>query len=83
MAEKRDVDICEMFQDGTAIDEAIEEAGRQAVLHHQMTGVPLVYWQDGKVVHIDPFTGQVVDPPKDDLETKSKYRPVPYYLHAL
>jgi len=81
MGNKRDVDICEVMRDGTAIEEAMQEAGRQAIIHHQMTGVPLVYWRDGKVVHVDPFTKEVVDP--KDPAVIAKQRPVPYYLHAL
>ena len=75
------VDINEIFRIGTPILEAMQEAGRQAVIHHQMTGVPLVYWRDGKVVHVDPFTKEVVDP--NDPAVIAKQRPVPYYLHGL
>lgn len=76
-----EVDVCEMLRQGTQLDTAFAEVGRQAVIHHQMTGVPLVEWRDGKVVHVDPFTGEEVDP--NDPAVQAKIRPVPYYLHAL
>lgn len=78
---KREVDICAMMRDGTTIKEAFEQAHQDAVLQHQKTRVPLVYWRDGKVVHVDPFTGEDVDP--NDPEVIAKIRPIPYYLHAL
>ena len=56
------VDIEEICLDGTAIDDAVERAGRQARLKHKQLGVPLVVWQDGQIVHIPPEE-IVVDPP--------------------
>ena len=73
-----EVDIGEMFRLGTPIIEAFEEAARDAVVQHQMTGVPLVYWRDGKVIHVDPFTGAEVDP--NDPAVLAKIRPMPYAL---
>jgi hypothetical protein len=75
------VDICAVIRDGTSIENALKEARSDAISHHQMTGVPLVEWRDGKVVHVDPFTGEEVDP--NDPAVIAKQRPVPYYLHAL
>jgi hypothetical protein len=50
-------DISRIFDEGTAIDEAMNRAARQAVLRHKQLGLPLVGWRDGKVVlipHDDP-----------------------------
>ena len=33
-----------------AIEQAMREAAREAVLRHQQAGQPLVVWRDGKVV---------------------------------
>ena len=75
------VDIAEQFRLVTPIIEALEEAGQDAIIHHQMTRNPLVYWRDGKVVHVDPFTGAEVDP--NDPEILARIRPIPFHLHAL
>jgi hypothetical protein len=38
------------FERGTPIDEAFEEAFREAVLQHKRAGQPLVFWKDGKSI---------------------------------
>ena len=43
------VDINAMFEDGTAIDEAMNEAVREAVRQHRLAALPLVVWRNGKV----------------------------------
>jgi hypothetical protein len=48
------VDIDRICREGTLIDEAVEMAARDARLLHKRMGVPLVVWQDGKVVEIPP-----------------------------
>lgn len=32
----------------------MQRAGREAIRRHKRGGVPLVVWQDGRVVHIPP-----------------------------
>lgn len=54
MTEKPVVDIGEAFEQGTPIDEAMEEAYWLAVERHRHAGLPLVVWQDGRVVEIPP-----------------------------
>lgn len=49
-----DVDIQDAFERGTPIDEAIKQAGRDAVLAHKRAGVPLVVWRDGRVQYVSP-----------------------------
>ena len=63
MIERLPVDIEQLFDEGTAVDEAIAEAGRDARLKHKQLGVPLVVWRDGQVVLIPPDE-IVVDPPE-------------------
>lgn len=46
------IDIEQAFEEGTLIDEAMNEAVRQAVKRHRDAGMPLVVWRDGKVALI-------------------------------
>lgn len=45
----KEVDIEDAFRQGTPIDEAMNQAFRDAVLAHKRAGVPLVVWRDGRV----------------------------------
>ncbi|MGA2590894.1 MAG: hypothetical protein ABSH32_13325 [Bryobacteraceae bacterium] len=45
-------DIGQIFRDGTAIDEALEQAYRQAIREHRASGVPMSFWENGKIVEI-------------------------------
>jgi len=58
-SEKKDID--QIFRDGTAIDEALDRAYRKAVRQHRQNGVPMSFWENGKVVEI----------PADQLEDVS------------
>jgi hypothetical protein len=53
MHDKPFIDINEAFEDGSLIDEAMNEALQAAVRLHQQANVDLVVWQDGKVVLVD------------------------------
>jgi hypothetical protein len=44
--------ITELFDEGTAIDEALREAARDARRFHKAIGNPMATWRDGKVVWI-------------------------------
>jgi hypothetical protein len=46
--------IEKLFAEGTAIDEALKQAVRQALLRHKQEGNPICEWRDGKVVWIQP-----------------------------
>ena len=52
MTEPRD--IRRLFEDGTAIDTALAAAARAAVREARLLGRPLVVWQDGRVVELQP-----------------------------
>jgi len=49
-SEKKDID--QIFRDGTAIDEALARAYRRAVKQHRQNGVPMVFWENGKIVEV-------------------------------
>jgi hypothetical protein len=46
--------IDELFKDGAAIERAIREGVRAALLRHHKLGQPIVIYRDGKVVHVPP-----------------------------
>jgi len=48
------VDIRQAFEDGTLIDEAMNEAAQEAVRRHREAGQPLVVWRNGKIELISP-----------------------------
>ena len=45
-------DIHQAFVEGKPIDDALNEAVREAVLLHKRMGLPLAVWRDGKTVWI-------------------------------
>ena len=54
MPEKKYRDIAEIFSDDPAIEKALKEAVRQALLQHKQAGNPVAAWRNGKVVWIPP-----------------------------
>jgi hypothetical protein len=54
MASEQKRDIAKLFDDGTAIVQAMNSAAREAVLQHKREGLPIVVWRDGKVAWISP-----------------------------
>jgi hypothetical protein len=54
-------DIDQLFAEGTAIDEAIGRAVREALLHHKRNQRPIVIDQDGTVVWVQPEDIDVLD----------------------
>ena len=53
--------IDELFEDGRAIDDALQEAARDARRLHKALGNPMATWRDGKVVWVQPEDIQVDD----------------------
>jgi hypothetical protein len=51
---RTELTITELFDDGTAIDEALREAARDARRFHKAIGNPMATWKDGQVVWIQP-----------------------------
>jgi hypothetical protein len=59
-ADKR-VDVSAQLADVARVTQAVRQAGRDARLRHKQLGVPIVVWEDGKIVEIPPEE-IVVDP---------------------
>jgi len=67
MAIEQDRDINEAFEQGTPIDDALNEAVRDAVRLHKRMGQPLAVWRDGKTVWLSA----------EEVERESKNDPAP------
>ena len=52
MAEALTNQIEEAIDDDVAIQAALDRAFRKAVLEHRRAGVPMVFWENGKIVHV-------------------------------
>lgn len=52
MANEQKRDISELFDEGTAIAQAVNAAAREAVLQHKQKGLPLAVWRDSKAAWI-------------------------------
>src|SRR5262245_49916990 len=59
MAAKKEKSILELFEEGTAIDEALRQAVREALLFHKKLGNPIAVWKKGNLVWIPP---EEIDP---------------------
>ncbi len=46
--------IDEIFEEGTLIDRALEQAVKEALLKHKQAGNPIVIWKHGKAVWLQP-----------------------------
>jgi hypothetical protein len=46
--------VDQLFQDGRAIDAALKEAARDARRLHKALGNPMVTWENGQVVWVQP-----------------------------
>ena len=54
MAELAKKDIGKILVEGTAIDEAVVKAVKEAVLKHKQAGNPIVGMKDGQMVWLKP-----------------------------
>lgn len=52
MADKKHVDIDALISDEKVVTEALRKGAREAMKRHIAAGVPMVSWEDGKVVEI-------------------------------
>ena len=68
MAAERKPSMDELWEDGRAIDRALREAVREALLRHKKLGESIVVWKDGKVVWVPPEEIDVEDLDADDLD---------------
>ena len=51
---RRRPNLDEVVKNGAAIDQAVRDAARAAVVRHQKLGLPIAIWRDGKVVIVPP-----------------------------
>jgi hypothetical protein len=68
MSDERTRNISQLFDDGTAIAQAMNAAVREAVLQHKQKGLPLAVWRDGRVAWIPP---EEIDIGRDTLSPKA------------
>lgn len=54
MAEALTSRIDQAIDDDAAIQAALDRAFRKAVLEHRRAGLPMVFWENGQIVHVDP-----------------------------
>ncbi len=59
MSQEREKSIAELFEEGTAIDEALRSAVREALLYHRRIGNPIAVWENAKLVWVPP---EEIDP---------------------
>ena len=48
-------DVEALFREGSTVDRAVQAAFYDAVRRHRQGNVPMVFWEDGRVVHRSPF----------------------------
>jgi len=68
MTTEREPSMDELWEDGRAIDRALREAVREALLRHKKLGESIVVWKDGKVVWVPPEEIEVEDLDADDAD---------------
>ena len=54
MADKKEVDIDALIGDEAVVTRALRKGAREAMKRHIAAGVPMISWEDGKVVEIPP-----------------------------
>lgn len=62
-------DIGAIFDEGSAIDEAMRKGWYRAVRRHRRLGIPLLVSEDGEIVELDPFE---VDLPDEESPTPDR-----------
>lgn len=61
MTENGEQDIGAIFDEGTAVDEAMRKGWYRAVRRHRRLGIPLLVSEDGEIVELDPFEVELPD----------------------
>jgi NCAIR mutase (PurE)-related protein len=56
----------EMDGEGELIDRLMDRAARDALRKHKRLGVPVVVWQDGKMVELQPDEIEVIDESEEE-----------------
>ncbi len=61
MTASTDQDIGAIFDEGSAIDEAMRKGWYRAVRRHRRLGIPLLVSEGGEIVELDPFEVDLPD----------------------
>jgi hypothetical protein len=57
----RNQHIGEIFDEGTAVDEAMRRGWYRAVWRHRRLGLPLLISKGGQIVELDPYEAELPD----------------------
>ncbi len=68
----KEINIAERLKDRPRIQKALRDAVQKAIRTHKLMGVPIVVWQDGKVVEIPPEEIKLLDEPSDKAQANGK-----------
>lgn len=52
MSDKKQIDIDALITNEAVVTEALRKGAREAMKRHIAAGVPMISWEDGKVVEI-------------------------------
>lgn len=61
--------IGEIMRDGTLIDNAMQQAAREALTRYKRAGVPVPMWREGKIVWIKPKDIRLPDDGASSMRT--------------
>jgi hypothetical protein len=63
MKEEKEINIPEIMKDRARVQKALRDGVNKALRLHKAMGVPIVVWEDGKVVKIPPEQIELLDEP--------------------
>jgi hypothetical protein len=58
----------DIHAESKAVERALQESVREAMLEHKRLGLPAVEWRDGRVVWVPPEEIQIVPASRDDSQ---------------
>ena len=61
MKDEKEINIPEIMKDRTRVQKALRDGLNKAFRLHKAMGVPIVVWEDGKVVKIPPEEIELID----------------------
>ena len=65
-------DIGAIFDEGSAVDEAMRKGWQRAVRRHRRLGIPLLVSENGRIVELDPFEVEIPD--SETMPDRDTYR---------
>jgi hypothetical protein len=72
MKAEKQINVPEIMKDRPRVQKALRDAVQKAIRIHKLMGVPIIVWQDGKVVEIPPEEIKLLDEPNDTLPANGK-----------